>query len=141
MKLQGTINQIRNVEYDKDVFAIQWHKILSNALACLSMFLIGAPLGAIIKRGGLGIPVLISIVFFIIFYVISMQGEKWAKADIIEPWLGIWSANIILFPVGLIFLRQARNDARLFDADFYNVLFDKIKKWRHRKKNNKARVK
>ncbi len=135
MKLQGTITQIKKMEYEKDVFEIQWNKILSNALACLSMFLIGAPLGAIIKRGGLGIPVLISIVFFIIFYVISMQGEKWAKADLIEPWLGIWSANIVLFPVGLIFLRQARNDARLFDADFYNVWFDRLKTWWKRRKN------
>lgn len=134
MKLLGTLNQIQRMEYDKDVFAIQWHKILSNAIACLSMFLIGAPLGAIIKRGGLGIPVLISIVFFIIFYVISMQGEKWAKGDFIEPFWGIWSANIILFPIGLIFLRQARNDARLFDADFYNVWIDRIKNWRKKNK-------
>ena len=56
-----------------------------------------------------------------------MLGEKQAKAGVIDPLLGVWAANIILLPVGLFFLRQARNDARLFDADFYNVALDKFK--------------
>jgi lipopolysaccharide export system permease protein len=90
------------------------------------MFLIGAPLGAIIKKGGLGIPVLMSIVFFIIFYVLTLMGEKWAKQDIISVPVGMWLANAVLMFIGLIFLRQARVDARLFDSDFYNVIWDKI---------------
>ena len=108
-------------------FEVQWHKIIANSFACIVMFLIGAPLGAIIKRGGLGFPVLISILFFIIFYVFTMTGEKWAKQGVIDPMLGMWSSNILLFPIGLFFLRQARNDARLFDADFYNVMILKVK--------------
>ncbi|MDH5367947.1 MAG: LptF/LptG family permease, partial [Cyclobacteriaceae bacterium] len=108
-------------------FEVQWHKIIANSFACVVMFLIGAPLGAIIKRGGLGFPVLISILFFIIFYVFTMTGEKWAKQGVIDPMLGMWSSNILLFPIGLFFLRQARNDAKLFDADFYNVMILKIK--------------
>lgn len=139
MKIMGTKTQIERMEREKDIFAIQYHKILSNAIACVIMFLIGAPLGAIIKRGGLGIPVLVSIIFFIIFYVISMQGEKWAKADIIDPLWGIWAANLVLLPIGLLFLRQARNDVRLFEADFYNVLIDRFKQWR--KKNKMMTVK
>lgn len=116
-------------EADYKVFQIQWHKILSNSIACIVMFLIGAPLGAIIKRGGLGIPVLASILFFIIFYLLTMLGEKWAKQDLISVPLGIWFADALLLVVGLMFLRQARVDARLFEADFYNVLLYKFKIW------------
>ena len=110
-------------------FQIQWHKILANSMACIVMFLIGAPLGSIIKKGGLGVPVLVSIFFFIVFYLLSMVGEKWAKQGTVSVPVGIWSANVILFIVGMIFLRQARADARLFDADFYNVALDKVKTW------------
>ena len=109
-------------------YKIEKNKKYALALACLSMFLIGAPLGAIIKKGGLGFPVIISIIFFILFYVINITGEKMAKQGLIEPWLGAWAANFILFPIGLFFLRQARIDARLFDIDFYNVIVINLKK-------------
>lgn len=110
------------------VFRVQWHRILSNSIACLAMFLIGAPLGSIIKKGGLGVPVLVSILFFILFYVLDLLGVKWAKQDLISVPMGVWLANIILFGIGMLFLRQARVDARLFDADFYNVVIDKLRK-------------
>ncbi len=127
-------NQKLNFENEYRVFQVQWHKILSQSLACIVMFLIGAPLGAIIKRGGLGVPVLASILFFIIFYILTMLGEKWSKQGLIPVPVGIWAANGILFVVGLLFLRQARVDARLFDADFYNVVWDKLKAWLRSKK-------
>jgi lipopolysaccharide export system permease protein len=118
----------------RTVFEVQWHKILSNSLACIVMFLIGAPLGAIIKRGGLGVPFLVSILFFIVFYLLTMQGEKWAKTGSISAWSGVWAADFILLWIGLFFLRQARVDARLFENDFYMVVFDKLKT-RFSKKN------
>jgi lipopolysaccharide export system permease protein len=108
------------------VFQIQWHKIFANSISCLIMFLIGAPLGAIIKKGGLGFPVLASIIFFIIFYVLSIIGEKWAKQDVVYVWAGMWAANAILFVVGMIFLAQARKDARFFESDFYKVLAERF---------------
>lgn len=110
------------------VFQTQWHKILSNSVACIVMFLIGAPLGAIIKKGGLGVPVIVSIMFFILFYLITSTGEKWAGQDKISVPLGIWAADFLLAIVGLLFLRQARLDARFFEADFYHVIWDKIKR-------------
>ncbi|MEM9855854.1 MAG: LptF/LptG family permease [Bacteroidota bacterium] len=133
-KLQTTNQRIERLTYEKDVYDIQYHKILANSVACIIMFLIGAPLGAIIKRGGLGIPVLMSIIFFIIFYVISMTGEKYSKQNLVDPAIGMWAANAILLPIGLLFLRQARVDARLFDADFYNVMIERIRRWFSRKK-------
>ncbi|HZY80635.1 MAG TPA: LptF/LptG family permease [Cyclobacteriaceae bacterium] len=113
---------------DTKVFQVQWHKIIASAIACMAMFLIGAPLGAIIKKGGLGVPVLASIIFFILFYVLSLLGEKWAKAGTLSVPVGIWMANAILFAIGFLFLLQARRDARLFETDFYMVLFDRIKR-------------
>ncbi len=122
----STMNEYAN---DRKVFQIQWHKILASSLACITMFLIGAPLGAIIKKGGLGVPFLVSIMFFIIYYLLTMTGEKWAKQGIIGVQVGVWAADLILFVVGLVFLRQARLDARLFEADFYRVLIDKVNRW------------
>lgn len=108
-------------------FEIERHKKLAQAVACLIMFLIGAPLGAIIKKGGLGVPVIISIVFFIVYYVFSMTGEKWARQSVVTAFWGVWGANAILLPIGLLFLKQARADARLFDSDFYSVAFNRLK--------------
>jgi lipopolysaccharide export system permease protein len=129
-------NQVANANaaignYTKElrVFEIQWHIIIANSFACIAMFLIGAPLGAIIKRGGLGVPFLVSILFFIIYYVVTMQGQKLAKQETLSIIAGVWLADFILFLIGLFFLKQARADARLFEADFYHVVFDKVKQW------------
>ncbi len=127
-QLQNANAQTDTYKNEYRVFEIQWHKIMANSIACIAMFLIGAPLGAIIKKGGLGVPVIASIFFFIVFYVLSLMGEKWAKTETMPMIVGMWLPNAILFSIGFIFLRQARADARLFDADFYNVVFDNIKK-------------
>lgn len=126
-QLSNYNTNIDSYRHEYRVYQIQWNKILANSIACIAMFLIGAPLGAIIKKGGLGMPVLASILFFIIFYVLSITGDKWALAETVPVPIGTWMSNAILFTIGLLFLRQARADARLFDADFYNVAFDKLK--------------
>jgi lipopolysaccharide export system permease protein len=128
-QLMNTTATLNDYQLDTRVFLIQWHKILASSLACIAMFFIGAPLGAIIKKGGLGVPFLVSILFFIIYYLLTMTGEKWAKQGMISVSVGVWAADIILLIVGLLFLRQARLDARLFEADFYLVVFDQVKKW------------
>lgn len=125
-------NNIENIESQRKeliIYSVQWHKIFASSFACIAMFLIGAPLGAIIKRGGLGVPFLVSILFFIIYYVLTMQGEKLAKQESVSVITGVWLADTILFLAGLVFLRQARVDARLFEADFYRVVADKLKRW------------
>jgi lipopolysaccharide export system permease protein len=133
-QLMNTTANLTDYATDSKVFLIQWHKILASSLACIAMFFIGAPLGAIIKKGGLGVPFLVSILFFIIYYLLTMTGEKWAKQGVISVQVGVWTADVLLFLVGLFFLRQARLDARLFEADFYLVVFDNAKKWLKAKK-------
>ena len=88
-KLVAQNNRNERLTKDLYVFDIQWHKMLATAFACISMFLIGAPLGAIIKRGGIGFPVIISVLFFIIYYVISIGGEKYAKTGTVDVWIGV----------------------------------------------------
>lgn len=124
---QSGIQQLESAIKESRTFEVEKYKKFTQSLACFIMFLIGAPLGAIIKKGGLGVPVLVSIVFFIIFYVCSLLGEKWAREGIVMIPYGVWAANTILFFCGLFFLRQAKNDSRLFEADVYKVAFSRLK--------------
>merc|ERR1712000_608352 len=110
-----------------DLWTIEKWKKYSQAFACIVMFLIGAPLGSIIKKGGLGVPVIVSILFFLTYYIINIIFEKNAKEGLIDPAFAVWVADLSLLPIGLFFLRQARIDARLFDVDFYNIWMDKLK--------------
>lgn len=97
------------------------------AISCFLMFLIGAPLGAIIKKGGLGTPVLISIMFFVFYYVMDSVGSKLSRQGAASVITAAWLGNWILFGIGAILLNQARNDSRIFETDVYYMLFDKIK--------------
>lgn len=121
--------RLEKLKTEINKFQLERYKKFSYALTIMIMFFIGAPLGAIIKRGGLGMPVLISLSFFILFYVISMITEKWTRTDVMDPMLAAWMANIILFPVGMFFMKQAKNDARLFETDFYSVVFIKVRSY------------
>mgnify|MGYP001491914906 FL=1 len=92
---------------------IEWHRKISLAFACLIMFLIGAPLGSIIRKGGFSIPLLVSIVLFVLYYVISITGEKTAKDLSISPFEGMWIANIVFIPISLILIVLALKNSRL----------------------------
>ena len=118
-KFKGTYREANNYE-------IEIYKKYTQSFACLMMFLIGAPLGAIIRKGGLGMPVIISIFFFIIYYVLTILGEKYGREGIMMVPVGMWAANAILLPIGLFFLYQARNDSNLLDFNFKG-LFKKKK--------------
>jgi lipopolysaccharide export system permease protein len=124
-QVDGQLREFRRYE-------IAWYQKYSQAIACFVMFLIGAPLGAIIKKGGLGLPVLISILFFILFYMLTITGEKWAKEGVVDSLLGTIFSNLCLLPFGLFFLRQARKDARLFESDFYDGFLKRLRKFASR---------
>ena len=138
-QIVGIKSRLTLLESNLNKYAVEKYKKYSQAFACIVMFLIGAPLGAIIKKGGLGVPVIVSIFFFILYYVLNITSEKWAKAGLTDPMLSVWTADFLLLPIGLFFLRQARVDARLFDGDFYNVVIDKIKsRLRKRKQTDQS---
>lgn len=100
-------------------YIVEWHRKFTLSIACIVLFFIGAPLGAIIRKGGLGMPVVVSVVFFIIFHVLSITGEKLAKEEEIPVYQGMWMATAILFPIGVFLTYKATSDSALFDADAY----------------------
>ncbi|MFK7900092.1 MAG: LptF/LptG family permease [Cyclobacteriaceae bacterium] len=118
-------NHERVVKSRKNYEIAMWQKI-TEAFACIVMFLIGAPIGSIIKKGGLGIPVLVGVLFFIIYYILTESMRKYAKEDVLEPEIALWIPNIILFIVSMWFLNKARKDARLFELDGFQVLVRKL---------------
>ncbi|MBK9287829.1 MAG: LptF/LptG family permease [Flavobacteriales bacterium] len=100
-------------------FRIEWHRKVMLAFACVVFFLIGAPLGAIIRKGGMGLPTVFAIIFFLIFHVISFSTEKLVVAGEIGAWPGMWISTFVLLPVGLWLLWTAATDSPLLDRDAY----------------------
>ena len=98
---------------------IEWHRKIALSLACLVLFLIGAPLGSIIRKGGLGTPLIFAIIFFMLFYFTSTTGEKFAKENTLTPFTGMWMATFVLVPVGLFLNYKAMRDSQLFNKDAY----------------------
>ena len=97
----------------------EWHRKLTLPISILIFFLIGAPLGAIIRKGGLGMPIVISVAFFVVYYIISISGEKFAKEGTWSSLLGMWISAIILTPLALYLTHKANNDSALLDIDWY----------------------
>ncbi len=105
---------------------VEYQKKYTLSAVCLVLFLIGAPLGAIIRKGGLGLPVVVSVVFFLIYYIISTIGEKSVKDGNVSPILGMWISIIILTPIGIFLSYKAITDSAIFDADSYKKFFKRI---------------
>jgi lipopolysaccharide export system permease protein len=104
----------------------EMHKKFTFSLACLIFFFIGAPLGAIIRKGGLGMPVVISVLLFIFYYVIDNIGLKMANNGMWAPWQGMWLSSAVLLPLGIFLTYKAVNDSVILNADTY---IDGFKKW------------
>ncbi|GGK67605.1 LptF/LptG family permease [Rufibacter glacialis] len=121
-------SRLTTIQRERNNYEIEIHRKFTQAFACFIMFLIGAPLGAIIRKGGLGMPVIISIAFFIVYYVLSILGEKWGREGVAPVALGMWGANMILLPVGLFFLYQARNDSNLLEFDFWRKITARLRR-------------
>ena len=105
---------------------IEWHRKFTLSFACLILFFIGAPLGAIIKKGGLGMPVVVSVIFFLTYHIISITGEKFAREGVIPVYKGMWLSSLILLPIGIFFTYKATTDSKLFDMDSYLRFFKNI---------------
>ncbi|BAX79267.1 LptF/LptG family permease [Labilibaculum antarcticum] len=107
-------------------FTNEWHRKFTLPFACFIFFFIGAPLGAIIRKGGLGMPVIVSILFFIIYYIISMTAERFSKELVIEPVWGMWMSSLVVLPLGIILTYKATTDSSVFNIENYIDFFKKI---------------
>lgn len=104
----------------------EWHKKFTLSFACLIFFFIGAPLGTIIRKGGLGLPVVISVLFFVIYYIVSTVSERMAEYGDLNMFLGVWLSSLILFPVGLFLTFKATSDSTLLDGDSWKKYFHQL---------------
>lgn len=114
-------NQITN-------FNIEWHRKFVLSAACLLMFLIGAPLGAIIRKGGIGTPLVIATIFFVLYFIISKSGESLASTNDVSPVIGMWLSTLVLLPFAIIFINAALKDAKMFSKEWYLQLIQLVKK-------------
>jgi lipopolysaccharide export system permease protein len=112
---------------------IEWHRKLVYSFACILLFLIGAPLGSIIRKGGLGMPLIISIIFFMVFYFSTTMGEKLGKENTVPPWAGMWLAAFILLPIGIFLTYKAMRDSQLFNKEWYARVSKPLKKFMARR--------
>ncbi|MDE6321894.1 MAG: LptF/LptG family permease [Muribaculaceae bacterium] len=106
--------------------AIEMHKKFTLSFACIIFFFIGAPLGAIIRKGGLGMPLIISVFLFIVYYIIDNTGYKMAREGRIEVWEGMWLSSAVLLPLGIFFTYKAMRDSAVFNKDAYLNFFNRL---------------
>lgn len=122
------VNAMEHEARAKDIrfHQIEWHRKFSLSLACLVLFFIGAPLGSIIRKGGIGMPLVIAIFFFLIFHLLNMFGEKFVKESITTPFVGMWLAILVLIPIGIFLTYKAMHDSQLFNKEYYTRVFKKL---------------
>lgn len=110
---------------------IEWHRKYTSAIACLLFFFIGAPLGSIMRKGGVGIPLLVTVLFFVFYFVISIIGEKMSKGNVFPVYIGMWLSSFILLPICIFLTKKATVDSSIFSLDEY---FQRLKQLRFLKK-------
>jgi lipopolysaccharide export system permease protein len=108
---------------------IAWHEKITLAVAVLVMFLIGAPLGSIIRKGGIGLPLVFAVVFFVIFFLLNNFGKKFVKEGVLGPIGGMWMATYVLTPIGIFLTYKAMHDSNLFNKEFYFRVSRNIRKF------------
>jgi lipopolysaccharide export system permease protein len=119
--------EFRSKQKDLRLHKIEWHKKITLSLACLVLFLIGAPLGSIIRKGGLGTPLIFAILLFMFFFFFNTSGEKYAKENVMTAFGGMWMATLVLLPVGIFLTYKAMHDSNLMNKEFYFRNWRKIK--------------
>lgn len=117
--VESTQTEIRQVSERKRRYAIQWHKKFTLAFSCILLFFVGAPMGAIIRKGGFGAPMIAAILMFIVYFIMQTVGEKLAREGVLEVWSGAWFSSILFVPMALFLTYKASTDSMLFDRDSY----------------------
>ncbi len=125
--LESSGNEMENRKAEIKFHKIEWHRKFSLSMACFVLFFIGAPLGSIIRKGGLGMPLVVAIIFFLQFHLLNMFGEKFVKQDTLSPFTGMWLAVLVLAPVGIFLTYKAMHDSQLFNKEYYYRVAKKVK--------------
>ena len=105
--------------------AVEWHRKLTLSLACIILFFIGAPMGAIVKKGGFGVPIAIAIGMFLFYYIVSITGERLATSSVLPPFAGMWLSSLVLLPLGMLLTYQAVTESKVMDFEVWGNFFRK----------------
>ncbi len=127
-----------NRQKDSRSHLIEWHRKFTLAVACIVLFLIGAPLGSIIRKGGLGTPLVFAVIFFVIFHLFNTFGEKFVKGGVLSPFTGMWLSTAVLIPIGFFLIYKAMKDSQLFNQEYYYRSFKKLRIFLGTLKNKKS---
>ena len=116
---------VQNTETDKNIrkHEAAWHQKITLSLSCLMFFFIGAPLGAIIRKGGLGLPVVISVIIFVLYYIIDTGATRVARSGEMNMILGVWMSTLVLTPIGVFFTYKSNKDSVVFNLEVYLNFF------------------
>lgn len=116
---------LQTTETDKNIrkHEADWHKKITLSLSCLMFFFIGAPLGAIIRKGGLGLPVVISVIIFVLYYIIDSGATRVARSGEMNMVLGVWMSTLVLTPIGIFFTYKSNKDSVVFNLESYLNFF------------------
>ena len=127
--LKGQEDYLEGINNDLDGYWIEFHRKFALTYAIIVLFFIGAPLGAIVRKGGFGAPVVIAALLFMIYFVLISVGDSLANSGVVSPFLGMWFASIVLTPIAIILLRAAANDSPVFNKETWTKFFRfKLKK-------------
>lgn len=128
MKTQVDIQQLEYQGQETNIIyhQVEWHRKFSLSVACMVLFLIGAPLGSIIRKGGLGMPLVFAVIFFVIFHLLNTFGDKFAKGGVMSPFMGMWLSVICMIPIGVFLTYKAMQDSQLFNKEAYLRLYKAI---------------
>ena len=124
--ISGSYEEMDTRRYQIAKYNVEWHRKFTLSVACFVLFLIGAPLGAIIRKGGMGLPLVISILFFLAYHITSITGEKLAKEGSMTTFRGMWLSTFFLLPIGIFLIYKATHDSMIFDSETYKSFFKRI---------------
>jgi lipopolysaccharide export system permease protein len=127
--IETSMHELKDIQKEIKLYNIKWHEKFTLSFVLIVLFLMSAPLGTIIRKGGIGVPMVFSILLFIFYYVINMIGFKMGREGVIPQWLGAWMSSIVLLPVGLFILKKAADESAVFDKEKYQKFFEKIKRY------------
>ena len=119
---------MKTIEREEDQYWIEFHRKFALTYAIIVLFFIGAPLGAIIRKGGFGTPVVIAAVIFMIYFILISIGENLADTYVVSPWFGMWIAGIFFTPIAIFITKAAADDSPIFSREFWGKLFKKKKR-------------
>lgn len=128
--LEGAEAEYKNRRKELRSHLVTWHEKFTMSIAVLVLFLIGAPLGSIVRKGGIGTPLVFAVIFFVIFFLLNNFGKKFVGEDILQPFAGAWLATSVLLPIGFFLIYKALHDSQLFNQEFYFRILRRLRRGR-----------